>query len=172
LLRRMPVVLARTSITILDSRASKLMDRYGLGLTGLFHGEDALREKIARKLVPEGLLDEFAEARAAAERRLDGLRRDLAAFDATLAAALDKSRAKILHQLNKLEQKTARETLRRDERANADARYLTGLIFPEKHLQERYYSILPFIAKYGLPLIDTLYEHVNLDCPDHKALVV
>ena len=48
---------------------------------------------------------------------------------------------------------------------------MSGLIFPEKHLQERLYSILPFVAKHGLGLVDTLYEHVNLDCPDHKVLV-
>ena len=39
------------------------------------------------------------------------------AFDPTLAAAAGKSRAKILYQMEKLGKKTARETLRRDERA-------------------------------------------------------
>ena len=49
---------------------------------------------------------------------------------------------------------------------------MSGLIFPEKHLQERFYSILPFVAKHGLELMDTLYQHVSLECPDHKVLVV
>jgi hypothetical protein len=49
---------------------------------------------------------------------------------------------------------------------------MSGLVFPEKHLQERFYSILPFVARHGLGLMDTLYANVNLDCPDHKVLVV
>jgi bacillithiol synthase len=39
-------------------------------------------------------------------------------------------------------------------------------------LQERLYSILPFLAKHGFDLIDTIYENVRLDCPDHQMLVI
>jgi hypothetical protein len=50
---------------------------------------------------------------------------------------------------------------------------MAGLIFPDKHLQERYYSILPFLARHGVgDLMDTLYEHLRLECPDHQVLVV
>ena len=77
-----------------------------------------------------------------------------------------------MFQLAKMEAKAEREALRRDERASADARYLVHLIYPEKHLQERFYSILSFVAKHGPGLLDTIYEQVSLDCPDHKLLIV
>ena len=172
LLGRMPVMIARSAFTLLDTRTTKLMDRYGLMLPQLFHGEDAVRQVIAQKLVPGAIAREFEETQKSTAESLQKLRNDLVAFDATLAAALDNSRSKILYQLSKIERKTARETLRRNERAGEEARYMSGLIFPEKHLQERLYSILPFLAKHGMSLVDTLYEHVNLDCPDHKVLVV
>ena len=47
-----------------------------------------------------------------------------------------------------------------------------GLIYPEKHLQERLYSILPFLARHGFDLIGTLYDNIRLDCPDHRLLVI
>ena len=53
-----------------------------------------------------------------------------------------------------------------------ESSYLSGLIFPDKHLQERYYSILPFLAKHGMGLLDTLYDAIHLDCPDHTILPV
>ena len=172
LLGRMPVEVSRSGFTLLDSRCGKLMERYGLTVPSFFHGEEHLRELISHKLMPADLIAEFEQARASAAASLDTLRADIAAFDSTLAAALDKSRAKILYQLSKMEQKTARETFRRNERAAADARFMAGLVYPEKHLQERYYSILPFLAKYGPGLIDTLHQYVHLDCPDHKVLVL
>lgn len=172
LLGRMPVMLARNGFTLLDGRAQKLMARYNLGLPCFFHGEECLREKIAKKLVPERILAEFTEIEKATATSLDRLRADLTAFDPTLASAMDKSRSKILYQLSKIERKAARESLRRDERASEESRFLSGLIYPEKHLQERFYSILPFLAKHGLGLLDTLYEAVNLECPDHKILPV
>jgi bacillithiol biosynthesis cysteine-adding enzyme BshC len=172
LLGRMPVMLARSGFTLLDARTAKLFERYGLSIPSFFHGEDGVRDRIARTLVPAQLDERFAAARATAAASLDEMRAGLVGFDATLAKAADKARAKMLYQLSKIERKTARETLKRNQRATDDADYMTGLIYPEKHLQERFYSILPFIARHGLELLDTLYEHVNLDCPDHKVLAI
>jgi hypothetical protein len=62
--------------------------------------------------------------------------------------------------------------LRRDHRAAEEAAYLCGGIFPHKHLQERFYSILPFLARHGLDLMDRLYTNVRLECPDHILLPV
>jgi bacillithiol biosynthesis cysteine-adding enzyme BshC len=173
LLGRMPVMVSRGGFTLLDARTAKLMDRYGLSVPAFFHGEDAVRDRVASKLVPPQLTGEFTEVRRTVTESVERLRDDLAAFDATLTAAVNKSSAKILYQLSKIEHKTARETLKRNERAAADASYMSGLIFPDKHLQERYYSILPFLARHGVgDLMDTLYEHVRLECPDHQVLVV
>ncbi len=51
--------------------------------------------------------------------------------------------------------------MRRRRAAARDAASLYGLIFPERHLQERLYSILPFLAKHGLELIDQIYEAIR-----------
>jgi bacillithiol synthase len=173
LLGRMPVMVSRGGFTLLDLRSAKLMERYGLTVPAFFHGEDGARGAIAEKLVPPALTEEFGKVRGAVSESVEKLRDDLAGFDATLAAAANKSLAKITYQLSKMERKTARETLKRNERAGADASYMSGLIYPDKHLQERYYSILPFLARHGVgDLMDTLYEHVRLECPDHQVLVV
>jgi uncharacterized protein YllA (UPF0747 family) len=169
----MPVMVSRGGFTLLDARTAKLVERYGLTVPSFLHGEDGVRETIARKLVPPSLTQEFTDVRQTVSQAVERLRDDLTAFDATLAAAAGKSGAKILYQLSKIEHKTARETLKRNERASLDASAMSGLIFPNKHLQERYYSILPFLATHGVgDLMDTLYEHVRLECPDHQVLVV
>jgi bacillithiol biosynthesis cysteine-adding enzyme BshC len=172
LLGRMPVVAHRAGFTLLDARAKKLMDRYAIGWPIIFEGEDGIHEHIARRLVPPELQEARSNIAADIERGLQRYSHDLNAFDPTLAAALAASTRKILYQLSKVERKTAREAIRRDARAQSDAKFLAGLLYPNKHLQERYYTILPFLAKYGPGLIDTIYERVNLDCPDHQILVV
>jgi hypothetical protein len=62
--------------------------------------------------------------------------------------------------------------MRRDARATEDAASLCGLLYPERHLQERLYSILPFLARHGLGLLDQVYDAIQLDCPDHRMMVV
>jgi uncharacterized protein YllA (UPF0747 family) len=146
------------------------MDRYGLTVQSCFRGVDALKEEITRKLVPAELDETLQATTASVAGQMDTLRGGLAAFDPTLAAALDTSRAKILYQLSKIERKAARESLRRNERASAEAAYLSDLIYPNKHPQERFYTILPFLANHGLAFIDRLYENVHLGCPDHTVI--
>jgi len=176
LLGRMPVAVSRASITLLDARAAKLLARYGLTLTDTLAPEEALKERIAHALVPEGVASLFEETSAEVTRRLDRLGNGLETFDPTLAAALGKSRAKVLYQLEKLRKKTERETLRRDVRASEESRYLSSLLYPHRHMQERFYSILPFLAQHGaqhgLDLVERLYEVVQMDCPDHRVVTL
>lgn len=172
ILGRMPVVTPRTGFTILDQHSDKIMSRYSLSLSDFYQGEDVLRERIASKLVPPSLSTSLGETGKAVDHSIERLRAGLLAFDPTLAAALDRSKRKIHYQISKIEGKAGREAMRRNERAMRDAASLYGLIFPERHLQERIYSILPFLAKHGLDLVDHLYQAIELDCPDHRMMVV
>ncbi len=169
-LGRMPVPYPRAGFTILDQRSAKLMERYQLCLTDFFHGEEHVRERIAARLVPPALAGELASTRTTVEGAVAHLHGELEKFDPTLAAALERSRKKILYQLGKMDSKIGREMLGRDERAARDAAYVYSLIYPGRHLQERLYSILPFLARHGLDLPERLYQAVRLDCPDHQLV--
>lgn len=172
LLNRMPVAVPRAGFTIFDEHSYKMIGRYGLSLQDFFHGEDALRERMAARLVPPGLNEIMQETVRTVDGAVARLEREMARFDPTLVKALGRSATKIRYQLGKVEAKAGREALRRDARATADAAALYGLIYPERHLQERLYSILPFLAKHGWDLIDHLYDALQLDCPDHRLMVL
>ena len=172
LLGRMPVAVSRTSFTLLDARAAKLISRYGLTIPEMLTPEESLRERIAHALIPPAIASMFDETTAEVTRRLDRLGAGLENLDPTLAASLVKSRAKVLYQFEKLRKKTERETLRRDARASEESRYLGALLYPHRHLQERFYSMLPFLAQHGLDLVERLYEVVQVDCPDHRVVTL
>jgi uncharacterized protein YllA (UPF0747 family) len=134
--------------------------------------EDSLKERIAHALIPEAVAGMFDETAVTFKRQMDRLGSVLETFDPTLAASSSKSRAKVLYQFEKLRKKTERETLRRDARASEESRYLSSLLYPHRHLQERFYSILPFLAQHGLDLVERLYEVVQVDCPDHRVVTL
>lgn len=172
LLGRMPVVTSRSSFTLLEPRAEKLLNRYRLTLPDIFVNEEALKERIARTLVPASVERAFADAKDGFAHNLECLGRELKDFDPTLASSVEKAQAKMLYQLEKTRRKIERETMRRDQRAAEDARYLSNLLFPHRHPQERFYSILPFLAKHGPDLIDLVCDAAQLDCPDHRVLTI
>jgi bacillithiol biosynthesis cysteine-adding enzyme BshC len=171
-LGRMPVAVPRSGFTLFDQRGAKLMNRYHLRLPDFFHGEDHLRERVASQLIPPELAGVMTNTKASTDAAIERLASALAGFDPTLVAALTNNRKKVDYQLSKMEHKIHHEVLRRDERASSDTSYLYGLVYPNKHLQERLYSIVPFLAKHGLDLIDRIYENIQLDCPDHRLLTV
>lgn len=172
LLGRMPVILSRSCFTLLDARAEKLLKRYKLDITGcLVHGE-RLKERLATALVPASIEHALSVTTSETARLLVGLGAEIESFDHTLGAALEKSRSKILYQLEKIRRKTARETLRRDARASEDAQFLLNSLYPHRHLQERFYSILPFLAQHGRRSIDQMLDAASLTCPDHRVLTL
>ena len=169
---RQPIALHRAGFTVFDSRSRKLLERYNLCLPDFFHGEESLRAKIAARLVPPSLQTLLAETRETASSAVRRLAEELERFDPTLAKAAAKSRRKMDYQVQKIERKVSRQVLLRDATATQHAASLNGLLYPHKHLQERFYSILPLLAQHGPDLAARMYEHVQLDCPDHQLVTV
>ncbi len=172
LLGRMPVMTSRAGFTLVEPHAQKLLTRYKLTLPQVFTDEEHLKERMAQSLVPESLGRSFEAETAGVMNHLNRVRAELERFDPTLAASLDKSRAKIGYQLDKAQRKTAAEIMRRNQRAANDTRYLSDFLYPHRHLQERFYSILPFLAAHGPDLVDRFYDAVELDCPDHRIVSI
>jgi bacillithiol biosynthesis cysteine-adding enzyme BshC len=172
LLGRMPVMISRAGFTLVEPHAEKLLTRYKLTLPQVFIDEDHLKERVAHSLVPESLGASFDRETTGVMNHLDRVRAEVERFDPTLAASLNNSRAKIAYQIDKSRRKIAAEIMRRNDRAAGDARYLGGLLYPHRHLQERFYSILPFLAAHGPDLVERLYDALELDCPDHRIVSI
>jgi bacillithiol biosynthesis cysteine-adding enzyme BshC len=172
LLGRQPVAFPRAGFTIMDERSAKRMAKYRLSPQDLMTGPQALRERIAARLIPPPLYSKLDRTRSDVSAALDSLGDDLHSFDVTLAAALESSRRKIEYQVSKIARKTAAQILAKDEQAQRDSASLHGLVFPENHLQERLYSFIPLLAQFGPDLVDRIYGHVRVECPDHQFAVV
>jgi uncharacterized protein YllA (UPF0747 family) len=62
--------------------------------------------------------------------------------------------------------------MERTAHATEGANFLMNIVYPHGHLQERFYTILPFLARHGLDLISRLASESQLDCPDHMIRAV
>lgn len=172
LLGRMPLVLPRLSLTVLDSRAHRLLNRYALAAADCFQAESDLRAQIATQLVPAAVDKQLKASEALIEKALADAHRPLLSFDPTLGQALDNSSKKMRYQFAKIRSKAAAESLRRDSRAAGDAACLANLIYPERNPQERLFSVMSFLARYGDGFVDSVREAVRPACLDHQILTL
>jgi bacillithiol biosynthesis cysteine-adding enzyme BshC len=167
-LGRMPVILPRAGFTILDAKAEKLLQKYGLCIENLWAGPQELRRKMESVSLPEALAENFDRDKAQVESTLADLGGQIEKLDPTLTGAVSTARNKITFQLEKLRRKTGRSL---DQKAGLLAeheRFLENLLYPDKQLQSRELCFLPFLARWGMEGLgelqklsgsDTLGEH-------------
>jgi bacillithiol synthase len=149
ILGRMPVLLPRADFTILDAKADKLLQKYRLCIENLWSGPQQLRKQMESVSLPGQLGEDFDKKKALIDSTLTELGAEIQKLDATLAGAVETTREKMSFQLNKLREKTGRAL---DERAGLIAEhsdFLENLLYPERVLQSRDLSFLPFLAQWG-----------------------
>ncbi len=170
LLGRMPTVLPRASFTVLDAAARKLLRRYRLSVADCLVPRNQLLSSVATTLVPAPLSESLSARRAEVLAALQGIDSALVGFDPTLAASFEVSRNKIEYQLDKVAAKVSREALRRTDAARRHAAVLADTVYPNGSMQERLYSVLPFLAKFGPSFVSRVERAVEPGSSDHTVL--
>lgn len=170
LLGRVTPVLPRFSATIVEPKQEKLLSRYGLKVADTFQSRDALRERMARYVLPASLKTGFERAEASVSSSMEQLRADLQRLDPTLVESARKAEAKMRYQINRLGRRAARAELNRNAVIDSHAQNLTTHLFPHKNLPEREIAGVYYLAKYGRDLLHKLYEAARKECPDHRIL--
>jgi bacillithiol biosynthesis cysteine-adding enzyme BshC len=167
-LGRMPVILPRAGFTILDAKAEKLLQKYGLCIENLWAGPQELRRKMESVSVPPELSEKFDRDKTEVESTLAELQAQIEKLDPTLAGAVTTARNKISFQLEKLRRKTGRALDQKTGLLTDHERFLENLLYPDKQLQSRELCFLPFLAQWGMEGLselqklsgsDTLGEH-------------
>jgi bacillithiol biosynthesis cysteine-adding enzyme BshC len=170
LVDRVTPIVPRFSASIIEPKFQALLDRYGLGLSDLFEGPEALRETLAKRALPQELQAAFDQADTALQKSLDGISGPLACLDKTLVEAANNAASKMHHQLDQLRSRAARAELRQSEVLARHADQLSNALYPNKALAEREIAGIYFIARYGTELLRSLYDSIHTDCFDHQVI--
>jgi uncharacterized protein YllA (UPF0747 family) len=163
-------IVPRLSATVVEPKMKSLLERYHLELTDAFHGEDALREKIAATTLPDELQAAFDRAAQSLDQSLAAVKNALGRLDKTLVEASDNAASKMQHQLESLRARAARAEVRQSEVIGRHAQQLSNSLFPNKVLQEREVGAIYFLARYGVEFLQTLHDTLQSGCHDHQVV--
>jgi uncharacterized protein YllA (UPF0747 family) len=170
LLGRMPVVLPRASMTLVDGRAARFLRKYGLAFTDILRGQRHVRSRMELALLPKGLARRFDGDEKELRKLLAGLRRPVGKLDRTLAGALETSERKMLYQFAKLRGKAARAMALRSSVLDAHEGELMSHLLPAGELQERSLCFLPILAAQGTGLLDDISRRIAPGGMQHQVL--
>lgn len=168
---RVTPVLPRFSATLLEPKAERVLTRYHLALTDIFNGPE-VREEIAARSLPSDLQGQFSAARSSAEQSMAALRNSVEKLDSTLARAAERAQKRMTYQVDRLERQAARAEALRNEVIDRHSETVCNALYPHKTLQEREIGGVSFLARYGLGLLENLYQAIHTDCHDHQLVPV
>ncbi len=163
-------VLPRASMTIVERRTWRTLERYGLGLEDLFAGWDAVMARVVEEHLGGETAQTFTRAEETINRELEALKEKLREVDPTLAEALDTGRRKINYQLEGLRARFHRAQMGRDRAAHRQLERAFAALYPHKTLQERHVNITSLLARHGHYVVGWIYDAINLGSSDHQIV--
>jgi bacillithiol biosynthesis cysteine-adding enzyme BshC len=170
ILGRVTPIVPRFSATLVEPKVQRWLRQYGVSVRDTFDGPEALRQTLASRTLPAGLLVAFERANKSVEESFSGLREALAKLDPTLVEASQTGASKVHYQLDRLRERAMAAELRRSEVVSRHAEALSHALYPENALQERGVAGVYFVARHGMELLRSIHEAMRPDCHDHQIL--
>jgi bacillithiol biosynthesis cysteine-adding enzyme BshC len=163
-------ILPRSSLTIVERRTGRTLERYGLNLVDLFAGYESVIARVVEEHLGAETAHVFNQTEETFKRELDSLEENLRRIDPTLAEALETGRRKINYQLDGLRTRFHRAQMSRDRAAHRQIERAIASLYPHKTLQERHINITSLLARHGSYVVSWIYDAINLGSPDHQIV--
>jgi len=160
----------RASLTVVERKHARTMEKYELNFVDLFEGKEKISAQIVERFLNREAAQVFAEVEENINAQLDSLDRELVKDVPTLAANLANRRRKILWHVGALRKKYHRAEILKDEIARRRLENLFTALLPHKALQERTLNVNTFLNFYGFNFIDWIYETIETDKENHQIL--
>ena len=160
----------RASLTIIEPKHARTMEKYALDLTDLFAGKEKIESAIVEKFISGEVAHRFDLVEAIIAEQLNMLGESLKSNEITLAANLETRGKKILWHIDALRKKYHRAELLKDETIRRRIETLFVALLPHDALQERTLNVATFLSLYGKNFVEWVYEAIELDEQRHQIL--
>lgn len=166
----MPVIYPRASVTLVEGKVQKVLDRYGLSVGDLDGDLEPLFKRIVLQEMPVDVEEVFRQASRHLHQAVNDLKPALEEVDRTLVKAAEATRAAFMKEMGKLQGRVVKAEKRNHDEVRAQLEKAQVNLFPAGKLQERSLSALYFINKYGIGLIEALRRELSLDTTQHQVV--
>jgi bacillithiol biosynthesis cysteine-adding enzyme BshC len=156
--RQLPI--PRWSGILVEPRVDRVLEKFGADLGELLHPAGGLESRVVRDQLPPDLLEAFAELRRTVAAIYDRVEPRAVEVDPTLLKPVQSARHHALSESQDLEKRIVHHLKRRQETGLSQIERVRAAVLPEGKPQERVFSIVPYLARYGPGLIEQLNESV------------
>lgn len=154
---KMPVIVPRLSMTLLERNTESLLGKLGLDLHGILRsGVGAVKESLYRKIKNQNIDIIFAEMRKELQRNYELLAGQVAGEVGGILPLMRKNEAFLIRQLDFMQEQIEKAYLLKHEQKLKQIQRIENALQPFGHPQERIWNVVFFLNKYGLSFVDEL----------------
>ncbi|MEO7218275.1 MAG: bacillithiol biosynthesis BshC [Gemmatimonadaceae bacterium] len=161
-----PRIVPRWSGTLMESHIESLLGELDATMDD-FVDPHAMEGRVAREGLSHDIRSAIGELHATVDAVSGRLRNDSQTSE-PLARSIGSMRAGVEHRLARLERRYAAAVKRAGSDALRSVELVRATLYPQGEPQERVLSFVPFLARYGSAVIDTIRTHAH----EHVAHVI
>jgi bacillithiol biosynthesis cysteine-adding enzyme BshC len=163
-----PIIYPRSSFSIVEKNILKVIEKYNLIYTDFYSDKDSIVTKVIGNLSEIDAEQAFDNSINEISLTLDNLKEKLFAIDNTLVDLTNKTRERILHSINSLKEKAQEAQKKKHEITIRQLNKVSNLLFPNNNLQERELNFIYFANKYGLNIVQWMFNEIEIDRFEHQ----
>jgi bacillithiol biosynthesis cysteine-adding enzyme BshC len=166
----MPLIHPRASVTLVEGKVQKVLDKYGLDVAAFRDDLDALFQEVVVDEMEVDVEAIFQEAVSEMHQVINGLKPDVEAVDQSLVSSVEATRTAVVEEMEDLKQRTVRAEKRQHDEVRSQLGKAHANLRPEGTLQERRINVLYYLNKYSLGLLDDLQAALSPDTSAHQII--
>ena len=167
----MPLIVPRWSGTVIDKKTLSFLKKILFDPCELLANDakDILPQMV-EKAAGKRFDAQFEKTHLQLQSRLNEIRKLGGTLDSTLVSMVDKSELKMKYQLNKMQARFQKALQAANRIAEERSKRAMNMIIPENRLQERTFSILNYLFRYGRNFTRFLSHVITTETDKHHII--
>jgi bacillithiol biosynthesis cysteine-adding enzyme BshC len=167
-----PVIYPRASVTLIEKHLNEALTKLKLTINDLFTKSDEMQHTALRNALGFDIESLFNETQNEIAAQLDRLTVLLATMDKTTADAGQRYKVKLISALLEYKGKALQSELRKQSAVTGQLNKIRGSVFPGEKLQERVFNLFFFANKFGLSVVDRIFEQIQPGLFEHQIIEI
>jgi len=168
----MPIIYPRASVTLMEEKIQKVLEKYSLDLEEMFGDVDGVLRKVSEQVSEVKVDGLFEILNTRITEALNEARFGIQQIDQTLNGTIDGTIGKFQQQLDVLKQKTQKAQQQKEEISLKQITKAALNIFPDGNFQEREFSVIHYLNKYGPDFVKWVSNEIAIDKFQHQVITL
>ena len=159
----MPVIYPRASMTIVENKVERVMEKNELLVKDLSEHHEHLFSRLSKHTAEEKLDHVLESSKSKMEVMFEELAAELAEFDPGLKNVVESTKRKVDHQINVLAERAYKAQRSRDDILRNQIKRACMNVWPDSKPQERVFNIVQYLALHGMEFLDDVMAAIEIE---------